>query len=159
MLTRGSAPKVYRMEVFPAHSGSYVLWLRLGRKRRIQIGRLGEQLFSPGYYAYTGSAFGPGGLRARLTHHLKKSPRPHWHIDYLKNCSAYIDVWFSSDDENREHRWAEALSSLSGATVPITGFGASDCTCRSHLLHFASLPDISLLKSICPETNPTRSTL
>ena len=54
----------------PAAPGSYVLVLRADLPARLAIGSLGELEIRPGYYLYTGSAFGPGGLRARAGRHL-----------------------------------------------------------------------------------------
>ena len=51
--------------------------------KRIDIGSLGRFDILPGFYAYVGSAFGAGGLRARIGHHLESTAWPHWHIDYL----------------------------------------------------------------------------
>ncbi len=129
----------------PASPGSYVLWLRLKRKRRITVGSLGEFLFQPGYYAYCGSAFGPGGLKARLAHHLRQSENPRWHIDYLKNICHCIDIWFSTRPENLEHRFAEKLAAMPGAAVAIEKFGSSDCKCRAHLVYFP--PGLNIEKS------------
>lgn len=120
----------------PAVPGSYILWLKLTRRRRITVGRLGEQLLLPGFYAYCGSAFGPGGLKARLSHHLRKSERPRWHIDYLKNISTGMAIWYSTMHDNREHLFAGHLASLPGAEIVIGRFGASDCNCATHLLYF-----------------------
>ena len=64
--------------------GTYALILSCTSNARIQIGRLGTMQLQRGYYVYLGSALGPGGLRARIAHHQKLSPRPHWHIDYLR---------------------------------------------------------------------------
>ena len=126
----------------PASPGSYILWLKLNRKRRIRVGRLGEQLFLPGFYAYCGSAFGPGGLKARLAHHLRKSDRPRWHIDYLKNISRCSEIWFSTKGENLEHYFAEQLSVLPETGTTIDNFGASDCNCASHLFYFPNQPPV-----------------
>jgi len=41
--------------------GTYILILTLNKSRKIYIGRLGEFTFEYGYYAYVGSALGPGG--------------------------------------------------------------------------------------------------
>ncbi|PLY00743.1 MAG: DUF123 domain-containing protein [Desulfuromonas sp.] len=134
------------MKNIPTSGGSYIVWFKLGRKRRITVGRLGEQVFRPGIYAYCGSAFGPGGLRARLSHHLRNSERPHWHIDYLKNCSRIVEAWYSTRPENREHFFAEQLSALPQAEIVLAKFGASDCTCATHLIYLpgASVPDLHL---------------
>ena len=63
--------------------GTYALILVSSSDRWIEIGKLGKFLIQPGYYVYAGSAFGPGGLKARIAHHMRISQRPHWHIDYL----------------------------------------------------------------------------
>ena len=134
------------LQNLPNTTGSYILWLKLGRSRRIRVGRLGEHLFRPGYYAYCGSAFGPGGLKARLGHHLRKSAKPRWHIDFLKNVATYADIWISTTPENSEHRFAAQLAQLPEAAIPIRKFGATDCSCRAHLLFFpnAVSPDLCL---------------
>jgi len=46
---------------------------------------LEKQVFSEGYYTYTGSALGNGAtsLKHRLARHLKKQKQKFWHIDYL----------------------------------------------------------------------------
>ena len=140
----------------PASGGSYILWLKLNRKRRISVGRLGEHLFQPGFYAYTGSAFGPGGLKARLGHHLKKSERPHWHIDYLKNIATVREIWFSDEPQNLEHLWSNALSQMPNARIPVIAFGSSDCVCPTHLLFFAEQPAFDLFQKPATETSISR---
>ena len=64
--------------------GTYALVLSCASTARIQVGRLGMMQLQRGYYVYLGSALGPGGLRARIAHHQKPSPHPHWHIDFLR---------------------------------------------------------------------------
>jgi Uri superfamily endonuclease len=92
----------------------------------IQIGKLGTMRIRPGFYVYVGSALGPGGVRARLAHHLKPSSRPHWHIDYLRAHTTIEEVWFCLDRRCREHIWAQHVKMLPDATTPLAGFGASD---------------------------------
>ena len=65
-----------------------------------------------GYYAYVGSAFGPGGLAARLKQHRSISANPHWHIDYLRRAAALVDSWISAEPDRTEHAWAEKLATL-----------------------------------------------
>ena len=125
---------------FPSHKGSYVLVMRLIRMQPIRVGHLGTIPFPKGCYAYTGSACGPGGLAARLRHHLRRKTRCHWHIDYLSNYTTLSGVWLCDDGQNHEHLWADTLSRLYGASVPAQGFGSSDCHCRSHLLRFPRPP-------------------
>ena len=118
--------------------------------RRITVGRLGEQLFLPGFYAYCGSAFGPGGLKARLSHHLCKSERPRWHIDYLKNIATGTAIWYATETENHEHLFAAHLTALPGAEIVISRFGASDCNCPAHLVYFPHEVGIPDFKKISP---------
>lgn len=117
--------------------GTYLLHLILDRAVSITIGRLGRFKFNQGSYYYVGSAFGPGGLRARLRHHAKVSERPHWHIDYLRSQAILQAVWVSRDGRHLEHQWAEKISTLSQILPPVAGFGASDCACDSHLFYSA----------------------
>ena len=129
--------------------GTYALILKSFSERWIEIGRLGKYLIEPGYYVYTGSAFGPGGLRARIAHHVRISQRPHWHIDYLRLALPLDQVWYSYNSERCEHLWADAFRCLKGATLPIARFGASDCRCKSHLFLFSTRPSIRRFRYQC----------
>lgn len=113
--------------------GSYMLGLYLSSKKRLSIGKQGSFEFKRGHYLYCGSAQGPGGLKARISHHLKPSARPHWHIDYLKQAAAIRHIWFAYGP-NMEHLWAQTLAGQPNCVFPIPGFGSSDCDCPSHLL-------------------------
>jgi Uri superfamily endonuclease len=95
----------------------------------------------PGWYAYAGSAFGPGGLRARLARHLRGGSKRHWHIDYLRPHAPIYEIWYSPKTQNCEHRWAAALGHITGAQIPLPGFGSSDCRCAAHLFFFAASAD------------------
>lgn len=132
--------------MFPPDKGTYVLILRLPDSARLTIGKLGTFDFTAGYYAYVGSAFGSGGLRGRLKHHLAPAKRCHWHIDYLRQAAAIHDVWYAVDERVYEHQWADALRALPGAAIPIPRFGASDCKCVSHLIYFHEAPDFSVCR-------------
>ncbi len=68
----------------PSFPGTYVLVLDSTGYLGIQIGRWGLLETCPGTYLYVGSAFGPGGLRARISRHAKTKKAKHWHIDYLR---------------------------------------------------------------------------
>ena len=68
----------------PSIPGTYALFLTLSVPAELTIGKLGAFAFPAGWYVYTGSARGPGGLQARLRHHLRPASRPHWHIDHLR---------------------------------------------------------------------------
>lgn len=129
-----------------SHPGSYALILRVFNHRVMCIGRIGHLSVAPGFYVYVGSAFGPGGVRARLAHHTRIAQRPHWHIDYLRRCALLEEAWYTNDPRPREHEWAAAFRKSAGASEPLDGFGTSDCECRSHLFRFARKPS---LRSFC----------
>ena len=120
--------------MIPADPGTYVLVLHVRRSRRIRIGRLGTFILPEGHYLYVGSAFGPGGLRARIAHHTKRAACPHWHIDYLRRVARVVAVWYVVG-KRLEYVWARRLIRAQSVVVPVVGFGASDCGCRAHLFH------------------------
>ena len=129
-----------------ARPGTYALIMACTDTRQVEIGKLGRFKIKPGFYVYVGSAFGPGGLKARTAHHAKVARRSHWHIDYLRPMLHLKQICYSYESEKREHRWAAALSHLKGATIPMAGFGASDCSCPSHLFRFSRKPSDRLFR-------------
>lgn len=117
-------------------SGTYVLAIEVTETTTIEVGALGDREFTPGTYAYIGSAFGPGGF-ARIDRHreLAAGDRDvrHWHVDYLLgHPTTRLETAITFPDADRE---CELARSLPGTPVP--EFGASDCPCRSHLLAVA----------------------
>jgi endonuclease-3 len=113
--------------------GTYTLLVRVPTRHRIEVGALGTHTFDPGWYAYTGSAFGPGGL-SRVDRHreLAAGDRDvrHWHVDYLLGLpDASVDTVVTTGGEDIECRVAQAID---GERVP--AFGCSDCACDSHLV-------------------------
>lgn len=127
------------MEALP---GTYLLVMQADREYEVSIGRLGHMHFAPGHYLYVGSAFGPGGLKARITHHQKIAQHPHWHVDYLRAALPLVAIWYSHDNHKRECQWATILQHMNDMNIPMKGFGASDCRCASHLFHCSELPDM-----------------
>lgn len=120
--------------------GTYILMFRSCASERLRVGHWGLLRISPGYYLYVGSAFGPGGVSARVTRHWRKHKSKHWHVDYLRENTSLVSVWYSHFPERLEHRWSAVLEAMKGAN-PIKGFGCSDCSCKSHLYYFDGLPD------------------
>ena len=131
--------------ILPSTPGSYCLLLFLSHRSTIQIGRLGLMAFKRGYYLYLGSAFGPGGVRARIQRHLMNDKKHHWHIDYLREQAKVKAVWVDCASGNMEHRWAQELMDNTIECEPILKFGCSDCTCPSHLFYFKEYPDPNIL--------------
>jgi Uri superfamily endonuclease len=109
-----------------AKAGTYALILSCSTTGLLQVGRLAAIQLEPGYYVYLGSALGPGGLRARIAHHQKRTQHPHWHIDYLRLRASLHSVWFSYDVRRREHEWAHAIQTMPSAAAWVPGFGTSD---------------------------------
>ncbi len=127
-------------KLIPAEPGSYVLILHLAQPTTITVGKLGTFDFPAGWYAYTGSALGPGGLAARLAYHHRREKSFQWHIDYLLAAAELVEMWWAIDNKRRECVWASALRSIPSARVPVPNFGASDCRCLTHLIHFDQQP-------------------
>lgn len=126
----------------PEEKGTYVLIASVLQMKRIGIGRLGEFDIVPGFYAYVGSAFGAGGLRARIGHHLESTAAPHWHIDYLLQVAQLLEVWYSTADHKLEHQWAHLLEKAPQFRIPIRRFGSSDYhrSRSSHLFYSKRRP-------------------
>jgi len=123
--------------------GTYALVLYCPKAALVQVGRLGQLQLEVGFYVYAGSALGPGGVRARIAYHKKLPGHPHWHIDYLKAHTHLHQIWYAYGVRPHEHHWAHAIKRLRGASLPLAGFGSSDCHCESHLYFFLSGPSRS----------------
>lgn len=143
------------MALDKAGQGTYVLILHLSSARSIRVGRLGFFKLEAGFYSYVGSAFGPGGIRARLRHHLRSSPRPYWHIDYLKRVARPTEAWAASGVMPREHDWAGILNAVDGLESVCPRFGASDCHCQTHLFYSLQRPVLSPFRRLLRASFPS----
>ena len=116
-----------------AARGAYALAVRLARGARLPIAGLGAPSLPAGLYLYAGSAWGPGGIAARLGRHLRRPETRHWHIDHLVAAGAVEDAL--AFPGGRECEIVARARGLPGAGIPVPGFGASDCrVCPAHLL-------------------------
>ena len=118
-----------------AVGGTYTLLVEVLEPATVEVGALGERSFDPGWYAYTGSALGPGGF-SRVDRHRElaagERDTRHWHVDYLLgHPAADIDTVVDSRGVDIECAVATAVDG-----DPVAAFGASDCDCGSHL-HYA----------------------
>ncbi len=138
----------------PSRSGTYILVLRNRARTRIDVGSLGCCQFPRGWYLYTGSAFGPSGLAARVGRHLKSDKSCRWHIDYLTASLPVHRVWLSVCPEKLECQWAALLAQIGGVIVQAR-FGASDCSCPGHLFHFPRQPSFNEFRG--GSSHPVRS--
>jgi Uri superfamily endonuclease len=108
------------------------LLLRLDRGLNVTFGNRQGSL-EPGWYAYVGSAYGPGGIAARLRRHFRADKRLHWHVDSLTLAASALTALFQPG--GRECAIGERLRQSGHFTHVLEGFGSSDCaSCPSHLL-------------------------
>ena len=131
-------------------AGIYTLIIGVYRPSRIKVGKLGCLDLAEGFYTYTGSALGKStNLKTRINRHLGLAKKMHWHIDYLLESEdtlvkaiIYVKTRFKG-----ECYVTKGMERLGEVTVPMRGFGSSDCTnkCASHLHYF---PNLSLEEAI-----------
>ncbi|MCS6830677.1 MAG: GIY-YIG nuclease family protein [bacterium] len=107
--------------------------LRLSGEVTLQVGALGTFCFPAGRYIYTGSAL--GGLRARLSRHLRQQKKLRWHIDYLLQHATVEDIRLFPTHERIECALNRQVLALPHARVVARGFGSSDCRCLTHLVY------------------------
>ena len=140
------------------NKGVYLLVLRLPEARTLGVGALGQRVFPAGWYLYAGSAHGPGGLRARLRRHRSLEKRMRWHADFLRAAAEFVEAWAAPLPAECECQWARRLAESTGASVPVGGFGASDCRCASHLVHFQAKPSADAVRRLlaCDGVAPIR---
>ncbi len=132
-------------------TGVYILFLHVSKETVLNVGWLGTQKFPKGYYTYTGSALGKGStnLKHRLARHQRKQKQLFWHIDYLlANKNVTIEKTVAAETTKKLECTINCyLKTLADTTIPVNGFGASDCTntCQSHLLYFPELTSTDFL--------------
>ncbi|MGD8848823.1 MAG: GIY-YIG nuclease family protein, partial [Anaerolineales bacterium] len=136
---------------FPSAPGQYLLLLHLDHLSVLEIGKMGTFSFPPGTLIYIGSAYGPGGLSARLTRHLRPAnqKKPHWHIDHLLSAATIHGIGWSLEPQHNECDWSASLDEF-GSRWP-RRFGASDCHCEGHLIQVKKQISIPQLISSIPD--------
>jgi len=131
--------------------GTYTLVLSRARDGPIEVGALGEIAFAADWYAYTGSALGPGGF-SRVDRHRAvaggDNDARHWHIDYLLGDDATSVDSVVTTAADIECSVARRLADAVGGAVP--EFGCSDCDCASHLV---GCPERDVLTSAVERTH------
>jgi Uri superfamily endonuclease len=117
--------------------GAYLLYIQVKRPIRLEVGAMGMIAFPAGQYVYVGSAH--SGIEARTARHRRlaeqKSGKLHWHIDYLLTNKHVQWVREEAYEDKNECALSKQIAAKKGVTVPVPGFGASDCRsgCISHL--------------------------
>jgi len=127
--------------------GTYLFLLHNSKAREISAGRFGKVLFPSGFYLYAGSAFGPGGLNARIGRHFRQDKKIRWHVDNLSITMNPVECWYHVSQTKRECQWNSRLEDIHD-TYPLRGFGSSDCKCLSHLHYFSRKPSATALTSL-----------
>ena len=122
--------------------GIYTLILSLPLAGQIKVGSLGVMDFARGFYSYTGSARGSGGLK-RVDRHILVSKgiktTRRWHIDYLLPHTSFLEVFISKTCLDLECCIAKAIGKR---LMPVPGFGCTDCRCISHLHYSPGLGEM-----------------
>ena len=116
----------------PDEKGAYLLVVHLHDAITLAPGRLSGKNLGAGWYVYAGSAYGPGGIRARVSRHFKTQKSLRWHVDYLTHGN---NVYALALPKQRECDLVSWLLDTKLFATAIRNFGNSDCrTCESHLL-------------------------
>ncbi len=130
------------LDSLPKDGGAYAIVIRTEHDIVSPTGSV-ENLPS-GLYLYLGSAYGPGGLRARVRRHARPKTGRHWHVDHLTEAGKVIAV--AAFPGGEECRLVDHVREGPDVSVPAPGFGSSDCrTCEAHLL---ALPRGAALEQI-----------
>jgi len=113
--------------------GAYLLIVDLPRSLALDIPRFRGAVLAGGRYLYCGSAYGPGGLAARIAWHRRQDKPRRWHIDHLTGAGRIVDILEMPN--NTECALMARLLAVPDTRVPLPGFGNSDCrTCPAHLV-------------------------
>jgi len=117
--------------------GIYSVLLQIPKDLTLEVGGLGSVSFLDGFYVYTGSAMGSGGISARISRHLHTEKKMFWHIDYLiGNPNVKVLALFRAESKQKlECNVNKSIVSNLDTSI-ISGFGSSDCreSCGGHLL-------------------------
>ncbi|WP_138420792.1 GIY-YIG nuclease family protein [Aquibacillus sediminis] len=115
---------------YQSNATLYAIKANMPEDQTITIGKLGSFTFLTGTYVYVGSA--KRYLQKRVERHLKIDKKLHWHYDYLRSYLEIKEVQTYAGNEE-ECRLFQRLYQQNNASMPCSGFGSSDCTCKSHL--------------------------
>ncbi|WP_457754764.1 GIY-YIG nuclease family protein [Thermovibrio ammonificans] len=116
--------------------GSYCLIFRLTESTEVETKGGKRFTLEAGIYCYAGSAFGPGGVEARVSRHLRREKKLKWHIDFVTTLRCFEpEVVAVLEGKRAECLIAGELSKLG---EPVKGFGSTDCKCPSHLIKLES---------------------
>ena len=132
--------------------GVYILKIKFEKEKNIKIGALGEKTFAPGYYFYTGTA--QRNLEARIKRHYSSDKNFHWHIDYFL-AEAELEKDFVFKLPGAGECFLAQILKENGGKTPVSGFGASDCSCGSHLIYFPLKTGKKIVEDLIDDRNLT----
>ena len=118
--------------------GVYILVFRVSKDLTVAVGSLGDIHLLKGLYSYIGSARGPGGIGARISHHIRKGKRrPWWHIDYITTLPEVLPIYvvYAETREDVEPLLAQQMGSAPCWRGAVEGFGSTDRGSRTHLFY------------------------
>lgn len=116
-----------------AERGAYLLLIELSCPVRLRSRTIEHRVLVPGDYVYAGSAWGSGGIKARVERHLKRRKCRHWHVDEVTEVAESIHP--IAVPGGHECDLVQLLLTTGQFSVPVKGFGSSDCSrCDSHFL-------------------------
>lgn len=139
--------------------GTYALVLWLPNATTFpRVGPFGAVSLPAGHYLYLGSAFGSGGVKGRVGHHLRHASHPRWHLDYVRPQMTIIEAWVTYDKVRRECAWSQVVHEALGHHPLVLGFGSADCNrCPAHFYHSATQPSFSDFCQAIKEKNSGHS--
>jgi Uri superfamily endonuclease len=105
----------------PVLPGAYLLLIELREVIFVWLPNKPSVTLAPGRYIYAGSAYGPGGLKARVSRHMRRAKARRWHIDQLTETGNVIGASvFPGGIE------CDLVDMYSALPTPIAGFGSTD---------------------------------
>jgi Uri superfamily endonuclease len=138
---------------FASNTGVYCLIIKLLQRCHIKIGCLGTFHFPAGFYVYVGSA--QNNLKRRIGRHLRQEKKIRWHIDYLLRYGEVASVHTYAGGRDMECVLSHKIGNLKDASLPVKGFGSSDCSCYSHLYFFQDDPALRISSLIIKMKHPS----
>lgn len=133
------------LDILPAVGGAYALAISLSRHLKDLGPAQASGDLVADTYLYVGSAYGPGGIRARVRRHARADKPIHWHVDRLTRAGRIVGVLALPGAE--ECDIVERARAAHPASAPIPGFGSSDCRrCDAHLLRWSAGHDLAKLE-------------
>lgn len=146
------------MRTIRSEKGTYILLLRLVQDTQFaRVGRTGrfrDVLLPAGFYLYFGSAHGPGGAMARVSHHLRDNgSNPNKDIDCIRPAMVIEEAWVTYDPIKRECQWSEMVFRDLGGHVPVPRLGSGDCKhgCPAHFYYFTRRPSFGAFTEMIRE--------